>query len=163
MATAPALIGDDPSNRIVPPHAGAPIREASHDDIPAMLAMAERFACKAGIEETVGFCVDSVAALLAGLIDNPDGVALIGENSMAGGFVFAHPFNAAHRIGHEMYWYSEGREGLKLIQSLEAAFRERGADSVAMATLDALGADSLQKFYLRRGYRPLDRNFIKVF
>lgn len=139
------------------------IREAAHEDIPAMLEMAARFALKAGIDETVGFCVDSVSLLLEGLIDNPDGVALIGDNSMAGGVVFAHPFNAAHRIGHEMYWYSEGREGLRLIQSLEEAFRERGASSVAMATLEALGADSLQKFYQRRGYRPLDRNFIKVF
>jgi hypothetical protein len=62
-----------------------------------------------------------------------------------------------------MFWYSEGREGLALISALESAFRDRGAKSVVMATLDSLGADSLQRFYVRRGYGPLDRNFIKVF
>lgn len=139
------------------------VRVATPDDIERMVEMGKRFAEKAGINRTVGFCAGSVAALLENLITNPDGVVLIGKSSMAGGIVFPHPFNAAHRIGQEMFWYSEGREGLALISALESAFRDRGAKSVVMATLDSLGADSLQRFYVRRGYGPLDRNFIKVF
>ena len=135
------------------------IRAATLDDIPAMLEMAVRFALKSEVE--VGFCPDSVDTLLHGLIEN--GVCLVGDNCMAGAVVFDHPFNRAHKAAQELFWWSEGREGLRLLDALETAVREAGCHSLTMITLEAVNPQATGRLYARKGFRVLEHSYMKVF
>lgn len=138
------------------------IREATHSDIPALVAMGKTFTDKAGFADHVGYCPESVAALLGNMLDGGH-VLLIGDKCMAGALVVPHPFNHAHTTAQELFWWSEGREGVRLFEALEAAVKARGAQSLVMVTIEAINPDAAVKFYQRRGYRQIERNFMKVF
>ncbi|OWQ98020.1 hypothetical protein [Sphingopyxis witflariensis] len=135
------------------------IRPATLDDIPVMVEMGRKFADRSGVE--VGFCPDSVASLLAGLIEN--GICLVGENCMAGAVLFDHPFNRSHKAAQELFWWSEGRNGLRLLDALETAVREAGAHSLTMITLEAVNPETTGKLYARKGFRVLEHSYMKVF
>jgi hypothetical protein len=123
-----------------------------------MVEMGRKFAERSLVH--VGFCADSVARLLEGLI--ADGICLVSDGGMIGGLVFAHPFNNAHLAAQELFWWSEGREGLLLLSAFESACMERGAASITMITLDAVEPEKTGRIYQRRGYVPLERSFVKV-
>lgn len=135
------------------------IRPATPEDIPAMVEMGRKFAERSGVE--VGFCPDSVSSLLAGLIEN--GICLVGDNCMAGAVLFDHPFNRAHKAAQELFWWSEGREGLRLLSALEAAVRDAGAHSLTMITLEAVNPETTGRLYARKGFRVLEHSYMKVF
>lgn len=137
------------------------IRDAVPDDIPALVAMGAKFAAKAGFADHIGYDPDTVAETLAALIEQ--GICLIGDDCMAGAAFYRHPFNAGHLACAELFWWSEGREGGALLAEMELQARQAGANSLTMATMDVLNADRMAKVYARKGYRPLDRNFVKVF
>lgn len=135
------------------------IREATHADIPAIMAMGRRFADDAGVTREVGWDDESVRNLLVALIDNEDGVLLVCDAGMIGGVVYAHPFNNSCRVFQEMFWRSEGREGLRLLEAAEDAARQRGAERSIMLGMDSL--PRLDRLYSRKGYAPTERSYIK--
>jgi hypothetical protein len=75
--------------------------------------------------------------------------------------VAPHPFNHAQMIADELFWWSEGREGVKLLQAYEQWAAGFGA-VVRMTTLEAVNPDRMTRFFARRGYQPLERAFVKV-
>jgi len=136
------------------------IRDATLEDIPELVEMGRHFAAKAAPH--VGFDADSVSQLLRGLIENPLGLCLRGDNSMFGAITFPHPFNNAHKACQELFWWSEGREGIALLN--EAIRRaDAAADSMVMITLESVHADRMAQFYMKRGFRPMERGFVKDF
>lgn len=137
------------------------IREAVLSDIPALLGMGERFAAKAQLDRHVGYDPASVEATLAHLITHADGICLISDDGAAGGLCHPHPFNHAVKVGQELFWWSEGREGAALFDALENAARDRGAQHWTMITLEALRPKAIGKLYQRRGYVPLEHSYIK--
>lgn len=138
------------------------IRPATLADIPAMIEMGKRFTDAAGFSEHVGYDAESVEALLKGLIGGA-GVCLVGPDCMAAALVFPHPYNQAHISAQELFWWSEGRQGVALFDALESAVKARGAQSFVMLTIEAMRPDVMARFYRSRGYRPIERGFIKVF
>lgn len=134
------------------------IREATHDDIPAIMEMGKRFADDAGVTKEVGWDDESVQALLTHLIDDEDGVLLIGERGMIGGLVFDHHFNRHVRVFQELFWRSEGIEGVKLLKRAEAMAKERGASRSIMISTANWNTGPL---YERLGYVPGERIFGK--
>lgn len=143
------------------------IRDATHDDIPALLAMGERFARVAGLDQIAEYDPESMAKTFRFLIDNPDGILVIGDGGAAGGLVHAAYWNVTHRTGQEMFWWVDperrGALGRALFEALEAAARDRGAGSWTMIALDASQPERVAAIYERRGYRPLERSFVRTF
>lgn len=138
------------------------IRPATHDDIPAMIEMGKRFTDKAGFSEHIGYDPESVEALLIGLIEGA-GICLVGERCMAAALVFPHPYNQAHIAAQELFWWSEGREGMLLLSALEQAVRERGAQSLTMITVEAIAAEQMGRIYTKRGFSSVEHHYMKVF
>jgi len=81
-------------------------------DVPDLVEMGRRFAMKAAPH--VGFDAHSVEQLLNGLIESENGLVLRNGNSMFGAVIYPHPFNNAHKVAQELFWWSEGREGFGL-------------------------------------------------
>ena len=137
------------------------IREATLDDIPALLDMGAKFAERADLAAHVGYDPASMAATFAAMIERDEFCLFIGDAGALGGMVAPHPFNHAQAIADELFWWSEGRDGLRLLEAYEEWATERGA-IVRMTALEAVNPDRMQKFYERRGYRPLERAFVRV-
>lgn len=142
------------------------IRAATHADLPALLAMGDRFAAALSLAETIGYDHATMDRLFRRLIDDPNGILLVTGGGAAGGLVHPSIFNEHHITGQELFWWvdpSHRGAGLRLLTALEDAARERGAQSFMMGTHEALNFEAATKLYGRRGYRASDRNFIKIF
>lgn len=137
------------------------IRPATHSDIPALLEMGQAFADKAKLAEHVGYDPGDMADTFAALIGGGHPV-FIGESGAIGGTSTPHPFNKTHIIAQEMFWWSEGREGLRLLGAFED-WCEANCHSLRMITLEAVNPDRMGRLYERRGYVPLEHGYIKVF
>lgn len=135
------------------------IREATASDIPMILDLGYRFVCESGVGDVTGWDEASARQLVETLIDSPDGILVVGSGSMLGGIIHGHPFNNACRVFLEIFWRAENRGGLKLLKKAEQLAREKGASRMLMLSLDAM--PSLDRLYLRHGYRPLERTFVK--
>jgi len=138
------------------------VRRADKGDLPRLLKMGRNFAAAANLSEAIGYDPDSTAAMFCQLMDS--GILLIGRGGAIGGAVFPSPFNNAHVIAQEFFWWVEPEhrgQGSELLAAFEEAAREMGAHSVMVSTMEVLNHDAAAKFYARRGYNPADRNFIK--
>ena len=137
------------------------IREATLDDIPALMAMGEAFSEKAKLIDSVGYDPASAETTFRLMIETPGYVILMTDDGALGGAAIPHPFNSAHILAQEVFWWAK-RDGLKLLAAFEEWASQR-ASSIRMGCLEASEPDRVAKIYERRGYRPLERGFIKGF
>lgn len=137
------------------------IREADYSDIPHIVELGKRMAARARLEAHVGYDGDSVAQTLAHLIDNPDGILLVSEKGIIGGICHPHPFNLAIKSGQELFWYSEGDDGLQLLEACEAKARALGCHFWTMICEETMRPQAVGALYRRRGYRLLEHSYMK--
>lgn len=139
-------------------------RRATQEDIPACLRMLRDFGKAASLD-----CDDeSLLATLRALLGS-GGLYVTGEpvHGMAGVMLYPQFFNTAHLAAQEMFWWVDPQArragaGRALLGALEGYARENGARTLTMICLDDLDGDRVAAFYRSEGYRPLERNFMKV-
>lgn len=123
--------------------------------------MGQKFAEKARLADHVGYDPASMEATFRFLIEHSDCCLFVSENGAIGGAREPHPFNVHSWKATELFWWSEGRDGLRLL----AAFEEWAAEKcqmVEMMALEAVDPERTGKLYERRGYAPVERGFVKV-
>lgn len=146
------------------------IRPATLDDLEKIAELGEEFHAEASWADVApynaGDCRQALAVILA------QGVILVAEDGgeivgMAGGLIFPLYFNHAHLTGSEMFlWVRPDRRGslgVRLLDAMEQAARAKGCASWGMALMASLNPEKTEQFYLRRGYRPHERTYLKVF
>jgi hypothetical protein len=138
------------------------IYEATEADIPALIEVGKAF--HAASNNHIPLCLDTLETTLRNLIASPDGVVLMTDKGSATGALL-HPawFNAAHRTGMELFWWAPAGDGLALFEVLEEWARANDAGSFGMVALEALRPDAVGALYRRRGYRPVEHSYVKVF
>ena len=137
------------------------IRPATVSDVPRLLEMGARFAAKAKLDDHVGYVPADMAQSFAWMIEGGHPV-FIGQAGAIGATSTQHPFNFAHIAAQEVFWWSEGREGMGLLNALET-WCEANCHSLRMITLHAVEPEATGRLYERRGYVPLEHSYIKVF
>lgn len=138
------------------------IRPAEVSDIPAILRMGKDFADEAGVTAQVGWEDESVEALFNHLIQSPDGVLLVGDRGMIGGLVITHAFNSKARVFQELFWRSEGFEGVSLLKAAEEAARARGANRSLMFSTQNMRPEQTGRLYERLGYERGETIYTKA-
>lgn len=123
--------------------------------------MGEKFAEAARLKDSVGYDPASMAKTFAWMIDNEHSVILLGDTGAIGLNKAPHPFNHAHWFAEELFWWSEGREGLALLAAAEAWANEH-ADSLRMITLEAVNPERMGRLYERRGYRAIEHSYVRM-
>lgn len=136
------------------------VREATEDDIPALLDIARRFHERGRIP--VPLCLDSVAATLRHLMDGDLGVVFVSRHGAAGALLHPSWMNAAHLTGQELFWWSEAGGGSALFDALENWAVSKGAASFTMIALEACRPGAVGATYRRRGYQPTEHSYLKV-
>lgn len=123
--------------------------------------MGAKFSQKAKLVDHVGYNPAHMAETFKAMIEGGHPV-FIGENGAVGAVSNRHPFNNEHVIAQELFWWSEGREGLRLLSALEDWCAEN-CHSLRMITLEQVEPERTGRLYERRGYVPLEHSYIRVF
>lgn len=122
--------------------------------------MGAKFSEVARLIEHVGYDPVSMEKTFAYMVEDENCTVFIGERGAIGGMKSPHPFNHDHWIAQELFWWSEGREGLGLLGAFEAWAAET-CGTVRMICLQAVKPERMGNFYERRGYAPLEHGYIK--
>ena len=91
------------------------------------------------------------------------------NNTVAGMLgLLAHPcyFNRNSLRVQETFWwvdpeYRNTKESIKLFNKVEEWAKEIGANQVIVSSTAVLNADKLEKFYIKKGFRKMDINYVK--
>lgn len=144
------------------------IRNATHNDLAAIVAMSEKFYATTHYSRWAEFNPDTVFDLAVNLIDNH--VMLVAEVDgkvvgMVGLFVAPFMFNS-NRIGaYEVVWWvnpdAQGAGvGMELLAAIEPACRAKGANAIQMVMM-ANSPPKAQAIYERFGYGHSETSFTK--
>lgn len=141
------------------------IREASVEDIPRLVEMAEAFHALSPYQG-VAFDGDSFARSIERYLSDPCWtVKVLDEDGVVGlaiAVVQAFYFNEDEITAQELMWWVDPDSrggGLRLLYALEGWARDKGAKTLAMG--DVPGLRSLESLYRRRGYEPADNLYIR--
>lgn len=141
------------------------IREATEADIPTIVEWGAHFAEACNLPG--GYDPSSAEIFFRHLIENPDGILLIGDGGAIGGMAHASPYNHAHKTGQELFWWVEPDKrkeglGIALLKALQNAIEALGVHSWTLSTV-GLDDGSLGQVYERFGYKLTDRNYSRTF
>lgn len=131
--------------------------------MPSLMRMAEAFVTEAWAG-TVPFNPATAGKLLRALIGGQEGFLLcdFGCTAMIGVAIHAWHFNEDVRTATELFWWSEpGASGLALLEAAEERVHQLGIDTIHAARLETMRPMAVEALYLRRGYRPTERIFVK--
>ncbi len=144
------------------------IRRATEADIPAVIEMSRSFYATTAYAALTPMCEKAVSATAGMLIDS--GVLLVAEVDgdlvgMVGLAVMPFTFDHDVTIAAEVVWWVEPDAqgagiGLALLEAVEPACREAGADAIQMMTL-ATSPPHAAALYERLGYRHSESSFTK--
>lgn len=132
------------------------IREATEADIPRLLGFARRF--HEAKQDRYGFDAASTEGFFRQVL--AIGVVLIGSDGFLAGFALPEPSNSGHRVAHEAFWWSEGRDGLRLRKKFEQWAAAEGCCEVQFSHPE--GERTVEKILTRAGYEPATRVWRKA-
>jgi GNAT superfamily N-acetyltransferase len=143
------------------------IRRATADDVPAIVAMAERFVASTPYQAHLAVSAPHVAALAEQLFASPDGVVFLAEKNgtpvgMLGVLIYPHPVSG-QRIASEMVWWVEpehrgGTAGVRLLKQAEAWAAAHQAIAMQMIAPTA----KVGQFYEAIGYVPMETSYMRT-
>lgn len=141
------------------------IRRARLTDIPALVELGMRFMHESGYAAHLTANPNAHAELAERLITDVSGLVLVDEREseivgMLGAIATVHP-HSGDRVMAELFWYvaPDARgSGVRLLQEAEHWAITNG---VRKSIVVAPEGSSVDLLYVRMGYKPLERQFIK--
>lgn len=134
------------------------IRLAVEQDIPRLLAMGRKFHDVSPYAE-MKFDDDAVSELFRRMMASENAIILCHDFGFIGGVLTPFYFSPTTVAASELFWWAE-RDGMTLLSHFEAWAEVMGAACVTMSTLD--GSDRLGRVMARRGYRAVERSFLRM-
>lgn len=146
------------------------IRPAEEKDLSQLLRLGIDFmeAAWAGVLE---YETKDIHSTLTNLLRDDTGILSVAEVNgeivgMAGALIYPLYFNTAHMTGQELFWWvkPEHRKssvGIKLLDSIEAEAKAKGAITFTMIALDHMSYETLKNIYERRGYTASEHSFTR--
>jgi len=147
------------------------IRKAELKDTQEIVGLVRRFFEEAiydfGLkldQETIEVTVDNYINNLITIVAEVEGKVV----GVTGGVLMPSIFDKNQNIAQETVWYVDknyrnGSIGLKLIKAFEKECLSRGANLIIMGLMGNLNTDILDRYYRKRNYKVLERNYVKYF
>ena len=145
------------------------IREATIEDMPAILTLGEEFFKVSGIPAFCRFNLKSCSILIRQLIQGDGATILVLEHAgeivgILGAYLVLMPFNLDHINCQEMFWYIApahrgGTGALRLIKALFAWAEANGARSISMAAMEAQDREKVTKLYKAMKLQKLEEHW----
>jgi GNAT superfamily N-acetyltransferase len=147
------------------------VRKATETDLPKYIVLAESFHMASPMHGVIEFDVagysqfylsslqnDSVGIWLAEIDDEIVGIC--------GALVYPMYFNPSALVVQELWWWltpaSRGSgAGGKMFKQIEQWSKEKDASALFMIALEDSRAKKMENLYIRAGFKPMERTFIK--
>jgi len=147
------------------------VRKATETDLPKYIVLAESFHMASPMHGVIGFDAagysqfylsslqnDSVGIWLAEIDDEIVGIC--------GALVYPMYFNPSALVVQELWWWltpaSRGSgAGGKMFKQIEQWTKEKEASALFMIALEDNRAKKMENLYIRAGFKPMERTFIK--
>lgn len=145
------------------------IRKAEKKDIEELVILTKEFFKESLNEYGLKIGNKTIKNTLTNYVTNYIGIVAEKNGKLIGaigGLVAKSIFDESQLLGQEVIWYitnseRKGTIGIKLIKAFEDECKKQGADLIAMVHMGNLYAETLDKFYKMRGYKLLERQYIK--
>jgi len=137
------------------------LKIATRDDLTTIRRMAYEFMESTEMKHYA--YEEDLNAVIDSLLDRDGSIVLLhGEDGMIAGTISKFPFGP-YIVATEMAWWvnpdkRKSNIGRDLLEAFEFWAKKVGADMVHMVSLD----DSVGKFYEKKGYKLLERAYIKA-
>ena len=149
----------------------ATVRKASKLDLPQYVALAQAFHVASPMHGNIDFDVQGYSDFyLASLENDSMGIwlaeidgAIVG---ICGALAYSLYFNPTARVVQELWWWltpaarGSGAGG-KMFKQIEQWAKERNAAALFMIALEDNQAKKMENLYIRAGFKPMERTFIK--
>ncbi len=136
-----------------------PTYRATEADIPRIVEMGGRFVARAW---EMAYDADDTAEYVRMILDQ--GQVFLTDHGMLGAIVTPLPFNKAHIVATELFWWCDEEakkgEGVALFNAFEAWADEIGAHQRSASTVHEMNP-GIARFYERRGYRLREQNYVR--
>jgi GNAT superfamily N-acetyltransferase len=147
------------------------VRKATETDLPKYIVLAESFHMASPMHGVIGFDAagysqfylsslknDSVGIWLAEIDDEIVGIC--------GALVYPMYFNPSALVVQELWWWLTPKSrgsgaGGKMFKQIEEWAKERNASALFMIALEDNRAKKMENLYVRAGFKPMERTFIK--
>lgn len=154
-----------------PAPATATVRVAKLDDLPEIVAMGQEFFAASALSSIAAWDTDCFEATVCSFVNGTvPGTMMVAERDgrvvgMGAFMTFPIYFNYAVKMAQEIFWWVDPSHrfgtGGALLEEMEEHARRAGARIFMMSALSGLRDAALARLFEQRGYRRLERNFIK--
>lgn len=139
------------------------VREAIQADAPTLLEMGARFHGLSPMKDLAPYSAEAFERTMRAAIDS-DGATVFVTDALDGmiGLVCAPVYFSTVTFAQELFWWSEGRAGLRLLDAAEEWAKAQGAAALLMLRVEGV-TERLDSLYRRRGYVPVEHSYARGF
>jgi N-acetylglutamate synthase-like GNAT family acetyltransferase len=147
------------------------VRKATEADLPEYIKLAQAFHTASPMHGSIGFDVPGYSQFyLSSLQNDSVGIWLAEiENKIVGicgALVYPLYFNPSALVVQELWWWltpaSRGSgAGGQMFKQIEQWAKDKDASALFMIALEDNRAKKMENLYIRAGFRPMERTFIK--
>jgi hypothetical protein len=135
------------------------IRRASADDLPRLVQLGARFHAEPRWPSPIVFSPDDFAETCKRLLEV--GVIFLSENGLLGLIVQPSLYNYDAPVCAELFFWAPDGRGDELRRAAEAWAKDR-AVMLVMSAHEPGPVERIARWYRRKGYVPIGRQFAKV-
>lgn len=138
------------------------VRAATAEDIPALVEIGARFHEMSPHRFMGEYDRRGIANVLGFMIGSPQSIVLTNDAGLIGGTLAPVYFAPSKLMAEENFWFA-GAGGRDLLRAFEEEAAARGAHFVLLSTLENERASIIDRMVERRGYRLIERRWLKEF
>jgi hypothetical protein len=125
------------------------IDRATKKDIPKLVELGMKFTVSADLPVATEHQLED---FFFGIIGNADAVAFVSKNGAIVGFVAPLFYRPDYMQAHEVMWFAEDRQGLKLLEAFENWAETKNANEIQMNSLVDFSRPAVNRALKLRGY-----------
>jgi GNAT superfamily N-acetyltransferase len=147
------------------------VRKASESDLPQYVKLAQAFHAASPMHGSISFDIKGYSEFyLTSLTNDSMGIWLAEIDSaivgISGALLYPLYFNPAALAAQELWWWltpaARGSgAGKQMFKQIEQWAKERNASALFMIALEDNKAKKMENLYIRAGFKPMERTFIK--
>jgi GNAT superfamily N-acetyltransferase len=112
--------------------------------------------------------IDHATKTYEGMIDHGIAVVMVIEDDgeLAGslGFIVSQDLHSGEKVMIETFWFTHPEKrgcGLRLLDAYEKYAEDNNMDKIAMIHMMDSYPERLEKLYIRRGYKLIEKHYVK--
>lgn len=147
------------------------VRKATETDLPKYIVLAESFHMASLMHGVIGFDAAGYSQFYLSSLQNDNVGIWLAEIDdeivgICGALVYPMYFNPSALVVQELWWWltpaSRGSgAGKQMFQQIEQWAKEKNAAALFMIALEDNRAKKMENLYIRAGFKPMERTFIK--